>query len=204
MGLARMSKSANDAGGSSTNGYRFLVRALPEFEWITEYLKHRPEFRCMSDGVEAALRSCYLWRSLLWQIHSQPQPEPAMRDRLEQELIRAYYRLLGDLALIEREMQKLGLSVPARLGDILLSSSTGKNVSQSMTDRSADLELIAINTRSQDRRSAIGVEQLAEPAIAVEDSLIDQGLLSQFGALGIGVNLMRSEEISEEDTDARE
>ena len=204
MGLARMSKSANDAGGSSTNGYRFLVRALPEFEWITDYLKHRPEFRCMSDGVEAALRSCYLWRSLLWQVHSQPQPEPAMRDRLEQELIRAYYGLLGDLALIQREMQKLGLSVPARVGDTALTASARENVSQSMTDRPADSEAGAVNARSQSRKPAIAVEQVVEPAIANEKPLIDQGLLSQFGALGIGVNLMRSEEISEEDTDARE
>ena len=194
MGLTRMGKSANDTGGSNTNGYRFLVRALPEFEWITEYLKHRPEFRCMSDGVEAALRSCYLWRSLLWQIHSQSQPEPAVRDQLEQELIRAYYRLLGDLALIEREMQKLGLSVPARIGDTALTASARENVSQSMTDRPADSEAGAVSARSQDRK----------PAIAVEEPLIDQGLLSQFGALGIGVNLMRSEETSEEDADAIE
>ena len=204
MGLARMSKSANDAGGSSTNGYRFLVRALPEFEWITDYLKHRPEFRCMSDGVEAALRSCYLWRSLLWQVHSQPQPEPAMRDRLEQELIRAYYGLLGDLALIQREMQKLGLSVPARVGDTALTASARENVSQSMTDRPADSEAGAVNARSQSRKPAIAVEQVVEPAIANEKPLIDQGLLSQFGALGIGVNLMRSEETSEEDADAIE
>jgi len=200
MGLARMGKSAKDAAGSNTNGYRFLVRALPEFEWITEYLKHRPEFRCMSDGVEAALRYCYLWRSLLWQVHSQPQPEPAMRDRLEQELIRAYYRTLGDLALIEREMQKLGLNVSARLGEASLIAST-EHVSQSVTDRPADLEAGAMNARSQDRKPAIGVKQLAKPAIANEKPLIDQGLLSQFGALGIGVNLMKSEEISEEDTD---
>jgi hypothetical protein len=203
MGLARMSKSAKDTGGNNTNGYRFLVRALPEFEWITDYLKHRPEFRCMSDGVEAALRSCYLWRSLLWQVHAQAQPEPAMRDRLEQELIRAYYRVLGDLVLIEREMQKLGLSVPARLGEASLIAST-EHVSQSVTDRPADLEAGAVNARSQGRRAAIGVKQIVEPAIGVEESLIDQGLLSQFGALGIGVNLMHSEEISEEDTDVRE
>jgi hypothetical protein len=203
MGLARMSKSANDMGGSNTNGYRFLVRALPEFEWITEYLKHRPEFRCMSDGVEAALRSCYLWRSLLWQVQAQAQPEPAMRDRLEQELIRAYYRLLGDLALIERQMQKLGLSVPARLGEASLIAST-EHVSQSVTADPDDLEAGAMNARSQDRRAAIGVKQVVEPAIGVEESLIDQGLLSQFGALGIGVNLMHSEETSEEDADAIE
>lgn len=200
MGLARMSKSANDMGGSNTNGYRFLVRALPEFEWITDYLKHRPEFRCMSDGVEAALRYCYLWRSLLWQVQAQAQPEPAVSDRLEQELIRAYYMLLGDLALIERQMQKLGLSVSARLGDASLTAPTGENVSQSMTDRPAGLEAGAMNARSQDRKTAIGVE----PAIANEKPLIDQGLLSQFGALGIGVNLMRLDEISDEDTDVRE
>jgi hypothetical protein len=203
MSLARMSKSAKDAAGSNTNGYRFLVRSLPEFEWITEYLKHRPEFRCMSDGVEAALRSCYLWRSLLWQVHAQTQPEPATRDRLEQELIRAYYGLLGDLALIEREMQKLDLSVPARLGDASLTAST-EHVSQLMTDRAAGLEAGAMNARSQDRKPAIGVKQAVEPAIANEKPLIDQGLLSQFGALGIGVNLMHSEETSEEDTNVRE
>lgn len=191
MGSARMGKSAKDAGGSNTNGYRFLVRALPEFEWITEYLKHRPEFRCMSDGVEAALRSCYLWRSLLWQVQTQPQPEPAVSDRLEQELIRAYYGYLGDLALIEREMQKLGLSVPARVGDTGL---TAFPEGRSITDRSTEPELIATEARSHGRERAIGVE---EP-------LIDQGLLSQFGALGIGVNLMRSDETSEADPDAKE
>ena len=158
----------------------------------------------MSDGVEAALRSCYLWRSLLWQIHSQSQPEPAVRDQLEQELIRAYYRLLGDLALIEREMQKLGLSIPARVGDAALTASARENVSQSMTDRPADSEAGAVNARSQSRKPAISIEQVVEPAIANEKPLIDQGLLSQFGALGIGVNLMRSEETSEEDADAIE
>ncbi|MDX2241560.1 MAG: hypothetical protein NW224_12820 [Leptolyngbyaceae cyanobacterium bins.302] len=183
-----MSKSANDTGGSNPHGYRFLVRPLPEFEWITEYLKHRPEFRCMSDGVEAALRSCYLWRSLLWR--TQTQPEPAMRDQLEQELIRAYYGYLGDLALIEREMQRLGLHVPARVRDTALPASPE---GRSMTDRSADSEPIATEARSQDRKTAIA-----------QQPLIDQGLLSQFGSLGIGVNLMHSDETREEDKDVRE
>lgn len=204
MGLVRMSKSANDAGGSNTNGYRFLVRALPEFEWITEYLKHRPEFRCMSDGVEAALRSSYLWRSLLWQVHAQTQPETAMRDQLEQELIRAYYRVLGDLALIEREMQKLSLSVPTRVGEASLTASTTENRSSSIDNQPTQPEQFSTESRFQARKPQIETEQPSKPAIANEKPLIDQGLLSQFGALGIGVNLMRSEETSEEDADSRE
>ncbi|MEX0268991.1 hypothetical protein AB3R30_07605 [Leptolyngbyaceae cyanobacterium UHCC 1019] len=199
-----MSKSANDAAGSNTNGYRFLVRALPEFEWITDYLKHRPEFRCMSDGVEAALRYCYLWRSLLWQVYAQAQPEPAMRDRLEQELIRAYYRLLGDLALIEREMQKSGLSVPAKVGEALLSVSTTENRSSSIDNQPTQPEQFSTESRFQARKPPSEIEQPSKPTIANEKPLIDQGLLSQFGALGIGVNLMHSEETSEEDTDVRE
>lgn len=155
----------------------------------------------MSDGVEAALRSCYLWRSLLWQIHSQAQPEPAIRDLLEQELIRTYYGLLSDLMLIEREMQKLGLSVPARMGEALLSMSTTENRSSSIDNQPTQPEQFSTESRFQARKPQIETEQPSNPAIANEKPLINQGLLSQFGALGIGVNLMDSEETSEEDTD---
>jgi hypothetical protein len=75
---------------------------------------------------------------------------------LEQELIRTYYMLLGDLALIQREMQKLGLSVPARVGEASLTAST-EHVSQSVTDRPADLEAGAMNARSQGRIAAIAL-----------------------------------------------